>query len=124
LGPKVCLINNYSASDGDLFPYGFRKQNLGKIIGVRSWGGVVGIRGSLPFVDGTILNKPEFTSFDADGAGYIIEGYGVDPDIWIDNDPYKEYFGEDAQLNKAIEVILDELRSYKPLPTIPPAPER
>jgi len=124
LGPKVCLINNYSASDGDLFPYGFRKYNLGKIIGVRSWGGVVGIRGSLPFVDGTVLNKPEFTSFDADGAGYIIEGYGVDPDIWIDNDPYKEYFGEDAQLNKAIEVILEELKSYKPLPPIPPAPER
>ena len=124
LGPKVCLINNYSASDGDLFPYGFRKHNLGKIIGVRSWGGVVGIRGSLPFVDGTILNKPEFTSYDASGTGYIIEGYGVEPDIWIDNDPYKEYFGEDAQLNKAIEVILEELKNYKPLPPIPSAPER
>jgi tricorn protease len=124
IGPKVCLINNYSASDGDLFPYGFRKQNLGKIIGVRSWGGVVGIRGSLPFVDGTILNKPEFTSFDAEGTGYIIEGYGVDPDIWLDNDPYKEYFGEDAQLNKAIEVILEELKNYKSLPPIPQAPER
>jgi len=124
LGPKVCLINNYSASDGDLFPYGFKKHDLGKVIGVRSWGGVVGIRGSLPFVDGTILNKPEFTSYDADGAGYIIEGYGVDPDIWIDNDPYKEYFGEDAQLNKAIEVILEELKHYKPLPPIPVAPKR
>jgi len=124
LGPKVCLINNYSASDGDLFPYGFRKYNLGKIIGVRSWGGVVGIRGSLPFVDGTILNKPEFTSFDADGYGYIIEGYGVDPDIWIDNDPYKEYFGEDTQLNKAIETILEELKNYKGLPAIPPAPKK
>ena len=124
LGPKVCLINNYSASDGDLFPYGFRKHNLGKIIGVRSWGGVVGIRGSLPFVDGTILNKPEFTSYDADGSGYIIEGYGVDPDIWIDNDPYKEYLGEDTQLNKAIEVILEELKNYKPLPPIPEAPKR
>jgi len=124
IGPKVCLINNYSASDGDLFPYGFKKHELGKVIGVRSWGGVVGIRGSLPFVDGTILNKPEFTSFDADGAGYIIEGYGVDPDIWIDNDPYKEYFGEDAQLNKAIEVILEELKSYKPLPAIPEGPKR
>jgi len=124
LGPKVCLINNYSASDGDLFPYGFRKHNLGKIIGVRSWGGVVGIRGSLPFVDGTILNKPEFTSYDADGAGYIIEGYGVDPDIWMDNDPYKEYFGEDAQLNKAIEVILEELKKYKALPPIPVEPVR
>ena len=51
-GPKVCLMNEFSASDGDLFPYRFRQYKLGKLIGKRSWGGVVGIRGSLPFVDG------------------------------------------------------------------------
>lgn len=124
LGPKVLLIDRYSASDGDLFPYGFRKHNLGKIIGVRSWGGVVGIRGSLSFVDGTILNKPEFTSYDSDGKGYIIEGYGVDPDIVIDNDPYEEYMGTDAQLDKAIEVILEELKNHIGLPEIPKDPIR
>ena len=122
LGPKVLLVNQYSASDGDLFPYSFKKHKLGKVIGVRTWGGIVGIRGSLPFVDGTSLNKPEFTSYDSEGNGYIIEGHGVDPDIIIENDPYKEYYGEDAQLNKAIEVIMDELKDYKGLPPIPPAP--
>ncbi|MDR2083687.1 MAG: PDZ domain-containing protein [Bacteroidales bacterium] len=124
LGPKVLLIDNYSASDGDLFPYGFRKHNLGTIIGVRSWGGIVGIRGSLPFVDGTSLQKPEFTSYDSEGSGYIIEGYGVDPDIRIDLDPYKAYHGEDAQLDKAIEVILEQLKDYKGLPPIPSNPVR
>ncbi len=110
LGPKVLLVNNYSASDGDLFPFQFRKTGLGKIIGVRTWGGVVGIRGSLPFIDGGNLTKPEFGHYSADGSDWIIEGHGVDPDIIVDNDPAKEFAGEDEQLNKAIEVILQELK--------------
>ena len=124
LGPKVLLINQYSASDGDLFPYAFKKHKLGKVIGVRSWGGVVGIRGSLYFVDGTTLNKPEFASYDIDESKWIIEGWGVDPDIVVDNDPYEEFMGKDAQLDKAIEVILEELKNYKPIPPIPEAPDK
>lgn len=124
LGPKVLLIDNYSASDGDLFPYGFKKHQLGKVIGKRSWGGVVGIRGSLPFVDGADLRKPEFASYSADESKWIIEGYGVDPDIEIDNDPWREYQGIDDQLNKAIEVVLDELKSYKEQPAIPTPPDK
>jgi tricorn protease len=124
LGPKVLLINNYSASDGDLFPYGFKKHGIGKVIGKRSWGGVVGIRGSLPFVDGADLRKPEFASYSADESKWIIEGYGVDPDIEIDNDPSREYEGIDDQLNKAIEVILDELKSYREQPAIPSPPDK
>ncbi len=124
LGPKVLLINNYSASDGDLFPYGFKKHQLGKVIGVRTWGGVVGIRGSLPFVDGADLRKPEFASYSADESKWIIEGYGVEPDIEVDNDPAREYQGIDDQLNKAIEVVMDELKNYKDLPAIPPAPDK
>jgi tricorn protease len=54
-GPMVLLINQYSASDGDLFPYAFKKMGFGPVIGVRSWGGVIGIRGSLPFTDGGVL---------------------------------------------------------------------
>jgi tricorn protease len=122
-GPKVMLIDNYSASDGDLFPYRFKEMKLGKIIGVRTWGGVVGIRGSLPLIDGGQLFKPEFARYSADGKEWPIEGHGVDPDIVIDNDPAKEYLGEDAQLNKAIEVILDEMKNYpgyvKPVPPYP-----
>jgi len=125
LGPKVMLVNQYSASDGDLFPYQFKKYKLGKVIGVRTWGGVVGIRGTLPFVDGGYLYKPEFAHYDAEGKEWIIEGHGVEPDIVIDNDPYKEYMGEDAQLLKAIEVILEELKQ-KPVdkPTPPPFPDK
>ncbi len=124
LGPKVVLLDHYSASDGDLFPYGFRRHGLGKLIGTRSWGGVVGIRGSLPFVDGADLRKPEFASYSADESKWIIEGEGVSPDIYVENDPAKEYAGVDEQLNKAIEVILEELKNYKPLPAIPAAPDK
>jgi len=124
LGPKVLLINNYSASDGDLFPYGFKKHQLGKVIGTRTWGGVVGIRGSLPFVDGADLRKPEFASFSADESKWIIEGHGVEPDIEIDNDPAREYDGIDDQLNKAIEVVLDELKNYKAKPSVPAPPDK
>ncbi len=122
-GPKVLLLDNYSASDGDLFPYQFKKLNMGTLIGVRSWGGVVGIRGSMPFIDGGDLRRPEFAPFDEDGH-WVIEGHGVDPDIVIDNDPAKEYAGEDQQLNKAIEVILEQMKTYPELPTIPAFPEK
>ena len=121
LGPKVCLIDEFSASDGDLFPYRFKKHKLGKLIGKRTWGGVVGIRGSLPLVDGGSLMKPEFASYSVDGKEWIIEGHGVEPDIYVDNDPAKEFEGEDQQLNKAIAVILEELKTKeKELPPIPP----
>jgi tricorn protease len=123
LGPKVCLINEFSASDGDIFPYRFRKYNLGKLIGKRTWGGVVGIRGSLPLLDSGYLMKPEFAPYSEQGKGWIIEGVGVEPDIYVDNDPAKEYAGIDEQLNKAIEVILEELKTQEvKLPPIPPFP--
>lgn len=125
LGPKVCLIDKYSASDGDLFPYGFKRFGIGTVIGTRSWGGVVGISGSLPFIDGADLRKPEFASYSSEESKWIIEGYGVDPDIVIDNDPYKEYMGIDDQLNKAIEIVLEQVKTeYKPLPPIPEAPDK
>jgi tricorn protease len=125
LGPKVLLMDRYSASDGDLFPYGFKHYKLGTTIGTRSWGGVVGITGSLPFIDGADLRKPEFASYSSEKSEWIIEGYGVDPDIVIDNDPYQEYMGKDAQLEKAIEVIKQQIREqYKPLPPIPDAPDK
>jgi len=123
IGPKVCLMDEFSASDGDIFPYRFRKYNMGKLIGKRTWGGVVGIRGSLPFVDGGSLTKPEFAVYSTEGDKWIIEGRGVDPDIYVDNDPAKEYAGIDEQLNKAIEIIMQELKiKGKELPEVPPYP--
>ncbi|MBM3844102.1 MAG: protease [Verrucomicrobia bacterium] len=123
LGPKVTLLNEYSASDGDLFPYRFREHGLGKLIGKRSWGGVVGITNSLPFIDGGELRKPEFAPYAKDGRNWIIEGEGVDPDIVVDNDPAREFRGEDQQLEKAIEVMLEELKTKgQTLPPPPPGP--
>jgi tricorn protease len=124
-GPMVCLLNEFSASDGDLFPYRFRKYKLGKLIGKRSWGGVVGIRGSLPLLDSGYLNKPEFAPYDAEGKKWIIEGHGVDPDLVVDNDPAQEFAGVDQQLDKAIEVMLEELKTKeKSLPPVPPYPKK
>lgn len=119
VGPKVCLINKYSASDGDLFPWGFRALGLGKLIGTRTWGGIVGISGPLPYMDGTDIRVPFFTSYDPKTGQWIIENHGVDPDILIDNDPVKEWNGEDQQLNKAIEEVMKDLQSRKPLAPVP-----
>lgn len=118
-GPKVLLINKYSASDGDLFPWSFKANNLGTVIGTRTWGGIVGISGSLPYMDGTDVRVPFFTNYDAKTGEWIVENHGVDPDILIDNDPIKEQAGIDQQLNKAIEVVMEQLKERKPLPKTP-----
>jgi tricorn protease len=124
-GPKVMLIDNYSASDGDLFPYQFKTYGMGKLIGKRTWGGVVGIRGSLPFIDGGQLQRPEFATYDREGKEFVIEGVGVTPDIVVDNDPARQYDGIDDQLNKAIEVVLEELESWpEELPQVPDYPNK
>ena len=117
-GPKALLVNKYSASDGDLFPWSFKENKIGPVIGTRSWGGIIGITSSLPYIDGTQINVPFFTNYDMRGH-WIVENHGVDPDILLDNDPAREYAGEDQQLDKAIEVLLEQLKDRKPLPGVP-----
>lgn len=125
VGPKVMLLDEFSASDGDIVAYRFKHYNMGPVIGKRSWGGVVGIRGSLPLLDGGSLNRPEFSRYDLEGKEWIMEGYGVDPDIIVENDPAKEFSGEDQQLNKGIEQILEALKKAPPkLAPPPPYPKR
>ncbi len=125
LGPMVALIDEFSASDGDIFPYRFKTLGLGKLIGKRTWGGVIGIRNPLPLADGGQLFKPEFAIYSKDGKGWIIESHGVDPDIVVDNDPTKEFHGEDQQLDRAITEIQTDLKTkgYE-FPPIPPYPNR
>ena len=118
-GPKVLLVNKYSASDGDLFPWTFKAAGLGTIIGTRSWGGIIGISGSLPYMDGTDVRVPFFTNYDAKTGQWIVENHGVDPDIVLENDPIKEWNGEDEQLLKAVSVALEQIKSRKPLPGVP-----
>ena len=125
MGPKVLLINEYSASDGDLFPYRFKYNKLGTVIGKRTWGGVVGYSGTVPVVDGGSIVTPSYAPYATDGSGFIIEGKGVEPNIELENDPYKEYMGENQQLNKAIEVALDKLKTERQdIPAIPAFPDK
>jgi tricorn protease len=122
-GPLVMLCDEFSASDGDIVAHRFKSYKLGTVVGKRTWGGVVGIRGSLPFVDSGFLSKPEFSIYDLTGKEWIIEGVGVEPDIVVDNDPYLEFTGTDQQLNKAVEVILEDLKTKgKKIPNPPPYP--
>lgn len=122
-GPKVVLVDKYSASDGDLFPYRFQKAKMGKVIGKRTWGGIIGISGSKKYLDGQDVRTPFFTNYSLDGK-WIVENHGVDPDIDIDINPFEDFLGNDAQLNKAVEVLLEEMKNYKPLPDAPAAPNR
>lgn len=124
-GPMVMLSNEFSASDGDIVTYRFKFYKLGKVVGKRTWGGVTGIRGTLPLVDGGMSEKPEFSRYDLEGKNWIIEGVGVEPDIVVDNDPYLEFTGTDEQLNKAIEVILEDLKTKgKTIPEHPAFPTK
>jgi tricorn protease len=123
VGPKVLLADEFSASDGDLVTWRFKTHKIGPVIGKRTWGGVVGISGTLPFLDGGVLNKPEFSRYDVAGKSWVIEGVGVEPDIFVDNDPAKEYAGDDQQLDKAIAVILEQLKKQPgTLAPMPPYP--
>lgn len=111
VGPKVTLINQYSASDGDIFPYYFRKYGLGKLIGKRTWGGVRGIRGFWPLRDGGYITIPEESLYGLQSE-WIIENHGVDPDIEIENTPDELQHGHDRQLETAIDYLLKELRDH------------
>ena len=121
-GHLVCLLNETSASDGDIFPAMFRRKGLGPLIGKRSWGGIIGITNRGPLIDGGTVNVPEFGNTEP-GDAWTIEGYGVDPDIEIDNDVTSVMAGRDPQLEKGVEVLLERIRSApRPLPSPPPAP--
>ncbi len=123
-GPKVCLINETSASDGDIFPYMFKQAGLGPLIGKRTWGGVVGISGHGPLLDGGQVFVPEFATASVDGH-YVIEGHGVDPDIVVENDPLSVIGGHDPQLDRGIAEIMKELKANpKVLPGRPPDPDK
>lgn len=121
-GPKVCLINETSASDGDIFPYMFREAGLGPLIGKRTWGGVVGISGRGPLIDGGTVFVPESATASAKGD-FVIEGHGVDPDMVVENDPAAVIEGRDQQLDRGIQEIMKVLNaSPKKLPGHPPDP--
>jgi tricorn protease len=118
-GPMVCLLNENSASDGDIFPWMFREAKLGPLVGKRSWGGVVGITDHGPLIDGGSVHVPEFGHASASGE-WAVEGHGVDPDIVVENDPRSVLEGLDPQLERGVQILLEKLgaRSAK----LPPRP--
>jgi tricorn protease len=121
-GHMVCLLNETSASDGDIFPYMFRQAGLGPLIGKRSWGGVVGITNRGTLIDGGSIYVPEFATGDAKGQ-YVIEGHGVDPDIVVENDPKSVIAGRDPQLERGVEEVMKAMKtSPMKLPPRPPDP--
>ena len=118
-GPMACLISETSASDGDIFPYMFRNSGLGPLIGKRTWGGVIGISGHGPLIDGGTAYVPQYENMSKDGH-HAVEGEGVSPDIDVDNDPASEIAGKDNQLDRAIEEVLKQLA--KDPHDLPPRP--
>jgi tricorn protease len=123
-GPKVMLTNGYSSSGGDAFPYYFRKKGLGTIIGTRTWGGLVGMSGNAGLVDGGYISVPQFGIYD-ENEQWIIEGVGVSPDIEVVDRPEQLAKGIDPCIEKAVEVLLKQLRE-NPVPKVnaPAPPDR
>jgi tricorn protease len=121
MGPMVALLDENSASDGDIFPAMFREAGLGPLIGKRSWGGVVGITNRGQLIDGGVVNVPESGLASKNGE-WIIEGYGVDPDIEVDNDPQSVIAGKDPQLERAIAEVMVKLKQPVKLPPKPAGP--
>jgi tricorn protease len=118
----VALLDENSASDGDIFPWQFRNAGLGPLIGKQSWGGVVGITNHGAVIDGGSVNVPEFGFANLDGE-YVIEGEGVHPDIEVDNDPASVLAGRDRQLERAIAELLSRIENDpRRFPDRPEAP--
>ncbi len=119
-GPKVALLNHWSASDGDIFPYLFRLYGIGKLIGTRSWGGVRGIRGNWGMMDGGYITVPEEALYTTDGK-WAVENHGVDPDIEIEDQPADLLAGHDAQLEAAVDLMMKAIAN-RPAGLPPPPP--
>ena len=112
-GPKVMLINGWSGSGGDAFPDYFRKAGLGSLIGTRTWGGLIGMSGVPRLIDGGVVTVPTFRMYDPDGK-WFKEGYGVDPNIEVKEDPVLLAKNTDPQLERAIDEVL-RLLNEQPL---------
>ncbi len=121
-GPKAMIINEYAGSGGDAMPWLFRDQKVGPLIGKRTWGGLVGIFGVPPLIDGGMVTAPNVAFYNLKEQ-WDVENHGVTPDIDVEFDPAAWRAGRDPQLEKAVEYLLDELKKH-PLPKYkqPPFP--
>ncbi len=119
-GYLAAITNQYAASDGDIFSEFFKVYKLGPLIGERTWGGVRGIRGMIPLIDGGSVSRPEFSLYSLDSK-WIVENHGVAPDIEVDDRPDDVVRGKDAQLDRAIQEVMKQIEAHpKTLPPVPP----
>lgn len=108
-GPIVAVTDEYAGSDGDIFSHQFKQMKLGTLVGKRTWGGVIGIHPRVTLSDGTMTTQPEYATYMKD-VGWKVENYGTDPDVEVDVTPQDYAKGKDTQLDKAIEIALEQLR--------------
>lgn len=119
-GPKAMIADQYAGSGGDYLPWAFKRAKLGPVVGKRTWGGLVGILGFPSLIDGGSVTSPNLAFFSPEGA-WEIENYGTTPDIEVEMDPVLWRQGRDAQLERAVEEVMKQLKNYKkPMPKQPP----
>jgi tricorn protease len=120
----VCLTNRQAGSGGDMLPMEFRKRGMGPVIGTRTWGGLVGVSMWISLIDGGGLSTPDYRIYDTDGE-WIVENEGVVPDIIVDLHPEEVARGYDAQLMKAVEVLMQKIKEDpRPWPEHKPFPKQ
>jgi len=116
-GPKVMLVNQNSGSGGDAMPWYFRKAGLGKLVGTRTWGGLVGIGGYPVLLDGGRVTAPRFAIYGLNND-FEVENHGIPPDTTVEDTPKDFAAGHDTQLETGVQMVLDELKAH-PVPAIP-----
>jgi tricorn protease len=120
LGPKVMIVNELAGSGGDMLPWMFRYTKIGKLVGKRTWGGLIGVLGFPPLMDGGTVTAPNVRIFSPSGE-WIAENTGVAPDVEVELDPKSVASGHDAQLERAVSIALDSLKKEPPAETHRPA---
>jgi tricorn protease len=113
-GPKVMIINEQAGSGGDAMPWYFKRSGAGKLVGTRTWGGLVGMAGAPPLMDGGIVTAPASGIYNPLSGEWEVENIGIAPDVEVEQDPALVRKGQDPQLEKAVEVVLEELKKNPP----------
>ena len=121
-GPKAMIINQSAGSGGDAMPWYFRKAGLGTLVGVKTWGGLVGIGGFPTLIDGGRVTAPRYAIYGLNGD-WEVEGHGIAPDVEVEELPKDVAAGHDLQLEKAVSIVLEQLKEHPvPVPVVPPYP--
>jgi len=115
-GPKVMIINQFAGSGGDAMPWYFHRAGVGKLVGMRTWGGLVGLTGYPELMDGGVVMAPSAAIWNPNGT-FDVENHGINPDIEVDLEPAALRNGHDPQLEKAVQVVMEEL-ARQPAPAL------